>query len=671
MTIVQMVRLVGQQWTTIARELPGRTDDAVRNRYLRLQKKMSSGKCLTNGSLAQVEKKGDMWTPEEDARMLLGVAKHGYKWHQIAAELHDRSANAVRNRYLRHPNREKLEQALLQGGVSLSDAAMGLSNPILSKLVMSPEPTPSESMAMASFSDMSDLEPDEDADKDDSTSKASSPQLGDSTSSRPCKLSAGMPAPHEGSKRFASVGPHTVHGRDMDDRPSLSRTWAPRLSVLKTSMSRLITMQKVSDEAAGALLEAGETLRSVNGGDNPFLAEGQRLRRLATKKRLLISSTISSSSQHVPSQPVRAQLVRTQPVRAQPLAAQPALAYAQVIAGTVTQPGQTMESLVEEHSAPQSPWTDHEPSLPLPPFLEQICAELSDSAETAAANFSETDGPIAYHQGARLCFQLKGSARPPVADHAAAYSMLPPALAPRGTFGCMLPDRHTGIQRLPEVDASHSKRHKASAPWGIVDQACKEGGPKSGEQTTIAMDSPLDGQHGAQLEAADAASAAVVNVRQAMNFVRRGGSKESTQRRSSQGPSQCYRCRRCGMPKKGHTCDVPDAAGGESNGGHHLGHRSSHGDFEGGVLYGLDDAHLDGSSSLDDEDCDISLLEPIHVTSEELVQLIVPSELQGLSFFCDASSELDCEADGEDLAEALSVDDSLFDPQDWNDDDEA
>ena len=63
----------------------------------------------------------------------------------------------------------------------------------------------------------------------------------------------------------------------------------------------------------------------------------------------------------------------------------------------------------------------------------------------------------------------------------------------------MLPDEHTGIQRLPEVDASHSKRHKASAPWGIVDQACKEGGPKSGEQTTIAMDSPLDGQHGNQL----------------------------------------------------------------------------------------------------------------------------------------------------------------------------
>ena len=52
------------------------------------------------------------------------------------------------------------------------------------------------------------------------------------------------------------------------------------------------------------------------------------------------------------------------------------------------------------------------------------------------------------------------------------------------------------------------------------------------------------------------------------------------------------------------------------------------------------------ADSLDDEDCDISLLEPIYVTSEELVQLIVPSELQGLSFFCDASSELDCEADG-------------------------
>ena len=36
---MRMVQLTGQKWSFIACALPGRTDDAVRNRYLRLQKK--------------------------------------------------------------------------------------------------------------------------------------------------------------------------------------------------------------------------------------------------------------------------------------------------------------------------------------------------------------------------------------------------------------------------------------------------------------------------------------------------------------------------------------------------------------------------------------------------------------------------------------------------------
>jgi len=107
-TIVRMVQLTGQKWSFIACALPGRTDDAVRNRYLRLQKKMAAAACsnkpaVTSEDLAEVQatKKGDMWTVEEDARIIEGVQHHGFKWQQIAAMLPGRSANAVRNRYLR------------------------------------------------------------------------------------------------------------------------------------------------------------------------------------------------------------------------------------------------------------------------------------------------------------------------------------------------------------------------------------------------------------------------------------------------------------------------------------------------------------------------------------------------------------------------------------------
>ena len=106
-TIVRMVEITGQKWSFIANALPGRTDDAVRNRYLRLQKKKhSSGEekpHVTTADLSecQATKKGDMWTAEEDAKIMDGVRQNGFKWQMIASDLPGRSANAVRNRYLR------------------------------------------------------------------------------------------------------------------------------------------------------------------------------------------------------------------------------------------------------------------------------------------------------------------------------------------------------------------------------------------------------------------------------------------------------------------------------------------------------------------------------------------------------------------------------------------
>ena len=53
--------------------------------------------------LAECEtvKKGDMWTAEEDALIVDAVVTLGQKWQQISARVPGRSANAVRNRFLR------------------------------------------------------------------------------------------------------------------------------------------------------------------------------------------------------------------------------------------------------------------------------------------------------------------------------------------------------------------------------------------------------------------------------------------------------------------------------------------------------------------------------------------------------------------------------------------
>ena len=115
--ILRFVSTHGQKWSLLASELPGRTDDAVRNRFLRLFKKVKGsgvkGAKGVNGTPevtirgAAVDdctaiKTGEMWTSEEDRRIKEGVATFGLKWQLIAERLPGRSANAVRNRYLRN-----------------------------------------------------------------------------------------------------------------------------------------------------------------------------------------------------------------------------------------------------------------------------------------------------------------------------------------------------------------------------------------------------------------------------------------------------------------------------------------------------------------------------------------------------------------------------------------
>ena len=158
--ILHHVQVSGQKWSVIAAMLPGRTDDAVRNRYLRLQKKRMRGRynrtegsapgnapcTLTTADLADCAsvKKGDMWAAEEDQRIMEGVARFGQKWQQISELLPGRSANAVRNRYLRCEGTGAFEQVASVPAAALAALGAMQRPPVTATIQPPPEPLSTE-----------------------------------------------------------------------------------------------------------------------------------------------------------------------------------------------------------------------------------------------------------------------------------------------------------------------------------------------------------------------------------------------------------------------------------------------------------------------------------------------------------------------------------------------
>jgi len=101
------VHELGMRWRAIAARLPGRSDDAVRNRWARLRSSSCSGSAGgTTKPMPQRQKREGVeqrqsWTAEEDYIIMSSVHDWGRRWNRIAEKLPKRTEHAIRNRWHR------------------------------------------------------------------------------------------------------------------------------------------------------------------------------------------------------------------------------------------------------------------------------------------------------------------------------------------------------------------------------------------------------------------------------------------------------------------------------------------------------------------------------------------------------------------------------------------
>ena len=110
---------LGTRWRVIAAELPGRSDDAVRNRWARLCQAEEGCDGTKPVSLPRVRREGgeqrQSWTRTEDDIISSSVLEFGHKWNKIAERLPKRTEHAIRNRW------HRLQMRAAEGLESLAD----------------------------------------------------------------------------------------------------------------------------------------------------------------------------------------------------------------------------------------------------------------------------------------------------------------------------------------------------------------------------------------------------------------------------------------------------------------------------------------------------------------------------------------------------------------------
>lgn len=146
-TIRNGVLQLGSRWRVIAAELPGRSDDAVRNRWARLQQTITAPNGVKPPSAPRVRREGgeqrQSWTAEEDEIISSSVLEFGHRWNRIAERLPRRTEHAIRNRW------HRLQMRSLEGLEGLG--AEGVSSPRITPLIKTLTPAGKTAMPPASL----------------------------------------------------------------------------------------------------------------------------------------------------------------------------------------------------------------------------------------------------------------------------------------------------------------------------------------------------------------------------------------------------------------------------------------------------------------------------------------------------------------------------------------